>query len=459
MTARLLSISDLENALDEAERAARVAGVVDRERDASTLVVDCGDTLAPSLLGAETDGRAALDLYEALDVDYCAFGNHDFDYGLEALREVVAGADATWLCANLEPPDEDRPLFADAGVRRWTTTTVDGDRLGLFGVTDPRILRTSGWDEAIEIGDPVPAAHEAVAALEARDVDRIVAVSHLGPTDERLREELPLDAVLGGHSHERLAETVAGTAVTKPGERGEAVARVELTDPPTATLLDTADAPVDEDLLDRLRATRRGLGLDDVVTTVAEPVRRDRPNRVPESPIGNAVADAVRRAGDADVALAGSLRSGPPLSGAVTEGDLRATVPMDNELYAGPVDGDDLRALFEDAVVEHEGVPEVTMHVSGARLRWERTTEDCRLVAAEVGEDPLDPDRTYRVASSAYTFWAPRFPTLDHELASPVGHVQDALLEYVREAGLPTETEGRMETVADELGSAALTLT
>lgn len=459
MTVTLLSVSDLENAVDEAERVGAVGGLIARERDDATLVVDCGDTLAPSLLGAETEGRVALALHDALAVDYCAFGNHDFDHGLDALREVVRGASATWLCANLEPIDEDRPLFADEGVRRWTVESVDGERVGLFGVTEPEILRASGWESELEIRDPAPAAREAVEALAAAAVDRIVAVSHLGRTDERLREELALDAVLGGHSHERVAETVAGTATTKPGERGEAVARVELADPPTASLLDTDDAPVALGLRDRLRATRRDLGLDEVVATVAEPIPRDRQNRVPESPLGNLVADAVRRAGDADLGLVGSLRSGPPLSGAVTEGDLRATVPMDNEIYVGPIEGDDLRALFEDAVVEHGGVPEVTVHVSGVRLRWERTGAECRLVDATVGGEPVDPDRTYRVASEAYTFWAPDFPTLDHEPASPVGHVQDALLEFVRTAGLPTETDGRMVAVSDALADDALSLT
>jgi len=459
MTLQILSISDVENALDDPSRAARIAGLVGRERDEATLVVDSGDTLGPSVLGTETEGRAALALYDELDPDYCAFGNHDFDHGLDPLRTVVAEADPTWLCANLAPIDGDGPLFADEGVERWTVERVGDERIGLFGVTETDILAASGWDEEIELGDPVAAAGEAVAALQDRDVDRIVAVSHAGSADGTLRSELPLDAVLGGHTHERLAETVDGTATTKPGERGAVIARVELTDPPTADLVATDDAPAAASLVDRLRSIRSNLDLDDVVATVREPIPRARPDHFPESRIGNFVADAVRASADADVALVGGGRAGPPLSGEVTEADLYATTPMNTEMYAGPVDGETLLSAFEDGVREREGVPELTFHVSGARLRWERTADECRLVEATVDGDPVDPEATYRLASEAYSFFAPAFPSLSPDSATPVGRRWDALRSHVREAGLRTETDGRMVAVSDALADEALSLT
>jgi len=155
--------------------------------------------------------------------------------------------------------------------------------------------------------------------------------------------------------------------------------------------------------------------------------------------------------------VTGTIRPGPPLSGTLSEGEVRAIAPMDNEIYAGPIDGADLRGLFRDGVREVDAVPEVVLHVSGAQLRWERTEAECRLVAATVDGAPIDPERTYRVASEAYTFWAPGFPSISHQDASPVGHVQDALLQHVRDEGLPRETEGRMVAVSDAVDD-ALTL-
>lgn len=457
---QLLALSDVENAVDDPERAARLSGLVDRERTERTLVIGCGDDLGPSLLSNETDGRALLALYEAVDPDYCTFGNHDFDQGPAALRGVVADAPATWLTANLVDGDSGEPIFAGAGVRRWAVETVDGERVGLFGLTDPETLASTAFPDRFEVCDPIPAARDAVDEIRTAEVDRIVAISHLGDPDDDLRAAVDVDAVLGGHTHARRAEVIDGTAMTRPGERGEAVARVRLGSEPTAELLETDAAPIDEALANRLRAERRDLGLDETVATADDPIPRTRSDRFPESTVGNLVADAVRTAADAEVAVVnpGLLRAGPPLSGAVSEGDLRSIAPFENDVYVAPIDGAALRALFAERTRVRHDVPEVTVHVSGATLRWERTADSCRLRGASVDGEPIDPERTYRIASTSYPFYAPSFPQLDPDRATAVCGQGEAVVEYARSAGLPTGPEGRIVAEADALDGSGSSL-
>jgi 2',3'-cyclic-nucleotide 2'-phosphodiesterase (5'-nucleotidase family) len=154
----------------------------------------------------------------------------------------------------------------------------------------------------------------------------------------------------------------------------------------------------------------------------------------------------------------GLLRAGPPLSGAVTEGDLRSITPFQNEVLVAPIDGADLRALFADRTRVRHDVPEVTVHVSGASLRWERGPASCQLRAATVGGDPIGPEETYRIASTSYPFYASSFAQLDPAPATTVCDLGEAVVEYARAEGLSMGRDGRIVAEADALDGAGASL-
>ena len=116
---RLLHYSDTENLYDDAERAARFAGRL-RELDGpDALVVGTGDNTAPGVVSMAASGRHTLDFADAVDAVVDTFGNHDFDYGPDATRELVADGDLTWVSANVRDEDGD-PFGAEEGVVPWT---------------------------------------------------------------------------------------------------------------------------------------------------------------------------------------------------------------------------------------------------------------------------------------------------------------------------------------------------
>jgi len=90
MALRILHYSDVENAYDDPERVGRLAGTIDAHRDDRTVVVGTGDDTAPGVLALRTEGRQALDFFRAVAPDVETFGNHDFDFGTDSLREIVA---------------------------------------------------------------------------------------------------------------------------------------------------------------------------------------------------------------------------------------------------------------------------------------------------------------------------------------------------------------------------------
>jgi 2',3'-cyclic-nucleotide 2'-phosphodiesterase (5'-nucleotidase family) len=452
---RLLHYSDIENAYDTPERIGRLAGTLRERRtaDGEALVCGTGDNLAPGVLALTTRGAQALAFFEAVETDLETFGNHDFDFGPDRARELAARSPQQWVTANVRDGDE---RFAADHTVPWTVREAGGATLGFVGVTSALTASINPKAETLGFTDPVVAAREAIADLRAaHDLDHVVALSHLGRGDERLAAELDLDVVLGGHLHAETVERFDGTVLTRPGVNGAVCFEVF---PATGEVRRhaTADGALDTDLANRLRDRMVEAGLDEVVAHVAEPVERAESDCFHgESRIGNLVADVYhwageRAVGDVDLALqnSGGVRSGPPLAGDVTVGDLVSVIPFEEPAVVVELDGAALRQVLAESGGSEVGFGAPDWwhgHVAGAELVYDHRGHD--LVSVRVGGEPLDDDRTYRLVTAAYLLYtADEFPTLTGlEPVATLDTQYRILVDYAREHGIDPAVEGRIE--------------
>ena len=157
-------------------------------------------------------------------------------------------------------------------------------------------------------------------------------------------------------------------------------------------------------------------------------MRADRP----ESLLSNFVADVLRegslRVGKmADIGLCniGGLRSTMP-KGKVTYGDVLEIAPFENCLCILPLDGRKLTELMEQiAAVGGEGI-------SGARLV---ITGDGRLLRAEGGGKPIDPNGIYVISTLDYLAEGnDKMYALKDNLSKKVTNiaVRDLIMESIR---------------------------
>ncbi|WP_101294868.1 bifunctional metallophosphatase/5'-nucleotidase [Halegenticoccus soli] len=452
---RFLHYSDVENLYDDPDRAGRFAGLVSSLDGDDALVVGTGDNTSPGVLALVARGRQAIDLFDAVGADLETFGNHDFDYGPDATREIVDESPQTWVSANVR--DERGGRFGAAeGVVPWTVREVDGATVGVFGLTDPATDSLNPYAADLTFTDPHAAAEEAVGALRERGVDYVVALSHLGAGDDELAERVDVDAVLGGHVHTERIERVNGTLLTRPGVNGETVIEVALDgDGARAVRRDLDGAPTDEGLAAALRSRMAAAGLDEPVATVETPIERTEATvHGGESRIGNFVADAYRWAAEADVGLqnSGGIRIGPPLSGTVTLADLISVAPFEEQVVVAEVTGAELLDAFRQASAAVVGFGEPHWwhgHVSGARIVW--NDERAELIEATVGGDSVDPDRIYTVATPEYLLHSDHeFPVVEERhRAGECGIQHDVLAAYAREFGIDPAIEGRIRRVSN----------
>ncbi|WP_267639970.1 bifunctional metallophosphatase/5'-nucleotidase [Haloarchaeobius amylolyticus] len=459
MSLRILHYADVERATDEPRRLGRLVGLVESLRDEETLVVGAGDNLAPGVLSLVTEGRQALDFYEAVQPDAETFGNHDFDHGPAATRDVVRDSPMPWVCANVcegeAAADDASPddLFAsEQGTVSWLVAEPGDHRVGIVGVTTPETPEMNPEAEPLAFRDPVEMAADAVAAVRERDVDHVVVLSHMGSGDDDLAEALDVDCILGGHAHTERIETIEGTLVVRPGGTAGGLAEVVFDDRPTAYRYPLRDAPVHEGVVEALEARRREAGLADVVDTVEDPIPVTRTaTKQGESRVGNLVTDAYRWVADADVAVhsTGGLRSGDALAGEVTAADLVGLCPFENDLVRLEVTGEQLRRTVANLGLVQYDPADVPAHyfghVSGLDIVWDDERRQPRSIA--VGGDPVGDDATYTLATSNYYVESSHLfdAFAPEDVTDSLGPQYEAIVEYCRECGIEATLDGRIE--------------
>jgi 2',3'-cyclic-nucleotide 2'-phosphodiesterase (5'-nucleotidase family) len=191
------------------------------------LLVDCGD----SLRGSQTVYRRSEPIIAELNAahyDVSAMGNREFHYVFGAVRARLRKMTHPVVCANLaDVRGRPLPFAADAIVH-----ANDGETVRFFGLLVPQYPSGSPWEKIFgwRFNDPLAVAAE-IARTTPPDVT-LVALSHLGlRADRELAQRVPrLELILGGHSHDTLAqpEVVNGVPIVHAGPYGAFVSRTEL---------------------------------------------------------------------------------------------------------------------------------------------------------------------------------------------------------------------------------------
>ncbi|WP_050872309.1 bifunctional 2',3'-cyclic-nucleotide 2'-phosphodiesterase/3'-nucleotidase [Comamonas testosteroni] len=238
-----------------------------RKEFANTLLVDNGDTIQGTALAdyeAEIKPIACtqqLSMYKAMGAlrfDAGTLGNHEFNYGLPFLNQVlgggldVDGVDASQKCAgngypavlaNVYSSKTRKPLVQPYAVLERTMVAKGSDgkevrlpiKIGVIGFTTPGIMN---WDKRYLEGKvytegAVEAASKYVPELRAKGADVVVALLHGGldgsaysATMENpglyLSKVAGIDAMVMGHQHSVFPDLSAKPAYSQSGVDNQA---------------------------------------------------------------------------------------------------------------------------------------------------------------------------------------------------------------------------------------------
>ncbi len=428
-------------------------------------LVDCGDAVQGGLVGAVSSGEYIVDIMNQVGYDLAVLGNHEFDYGMTQLQNLIKKADATYLCSNITYSGKGENKLSD--VKPYEIMTYGNVDVAFIGVSTPYTITASTpvyfqedgefvYDFGKNEEDFYTRVQKYVDECEQKGAEYVILMTHLGNTDAYspyssdglIAHTDGVDAALDAHAHntipcevkknkngENVLLSSTGTQLSNIGQltissSGNVsvglISDYDETDSATSTFIDSIKASYEERLSAVVATSKVNLtGYDE------NGIRLVR-NR--ETNVGNFCADAYRAVAGADIAFVngGGVRADIK-AGNVTYADMIAVHPFGNTLCMVEATGQEILDALEISMyaVEKEyqqngeayGENGSFQHCSGIRFTVDTSiastvTFDENFMVSSLGENrrvcnvevlgadgnysPIDPNGTYKVASHNY---------------------------------------------------------
>src|SRR6266699_709486 len=281
---------------------AEIAAIIRSARP--DLILDAGDMFTGTFLSDEFKGAPTIQAMNKIGYAAGTVGNHEFDYGQDALRLRLREAKFPVLSANLQTPIRE--------IKKYTVVTANGIRFGLIGLTTEDVKSQSHPKNVggVTVLDTVKTLEQFLPELRPKS-DFVIALVHLEADEEkRIASAFPeIRLIIGGHIHEALSPIwLDKTLVAKTGVAGHNVGRIDLQfENKKLSHMDAKLIPVTR--------VRRDPGItkilepynDKVKVKMAEIVGEAMDDlsylRTAESPLADLVADAFREKGRTQIAI------------------------------------------------------------------------------------------------------------------------------------------------------------
>ena len=418
----------------------------------NVTLVDAGDAIQGGALGTLSDGAFLVDTMNQVGYDIAVPGNHEFDYGVENFLDLAQNrADYTYLCSN----------FVDltAGtlvLPPYRIIDYSGTQVAYVGIATPETFTKSTpvyfQDEAGNYiysfcqgndgADLYANVQASVDMARAQGADYVVAIGHLGTegitpawqAGAVIANTSGIDVLIDGHSHEAYEKVVENkdgedVLLAQTGTKFNAIGKVVI-DPSTgdivSELVEDYDQkePVTDVFLQALDA-----GLEDILGQVVaksdvdltsnDPATGLRRVRSGETNLGDMVADAYRTVMGAQIGFAngGGIRADLP-AGDITYEDIINIHPYGNEMCVVEATGQEILDALELGASHYPQENGGFLHVSGLTYTIDASAPSSvvtsdegdfvkvdgayRVTDVKVGGEPLDPAKTYTVASHNY---------------------------------------------------------
>ena len=385
----IMHTNDIHGHYETTEEQIGIAGVAALknyyvDQGAEVLLVDAGDFSQGTTLVNHDKGLKAAAYLVAADYDAVSFGNHEFDFGQEAVKDIAATLKAgriPVLAANILKAGTNEPYFGDNIVFE-----LDGIKVGMFGLDTAETQTKSAPSSVagmkfVDKEEMFALAQAQVDELKAAGCEYIICIAHLGVDDESIGRRSTdmatavkgIDLVIDGHSHTEMpgGEVVGETMIVSTGSYlanvGTVVVDME-TKEETAALISAADYAANYGVYDE-RLTMMVAADTEEINAIYEGIfaetkvdlngERDPGVRTLETNLGDFAADAylyagrqyVKEAGldmTVDLALAngGGIRASIP-AGEISMNTLYTVFPYGNTVALVTITGEQLLEVLE----------------------------------------------------------------------------------------------------------------
>jgi 5'-nucleotidase/UDP-sugar diphosphatase len=378
-----------------------------------------GDVLSPSLLSGLDKGANMIAVTNVVPFDVAVPGNHEFDFGPGNFFTQMKASAYPWAAVNITQSDGS-PV---PGLRGAFIKEIAGIKLGIVPVALDETKEISSPVD-LKFGDTVTSAEDAAAAIRKQGADIVVGVLHANHSqDLAIMQSHAFDVILSGHDHDMWVTYDGVTAYIETSTEANYLSPIDLNVTvdvkdglrtvkwaPTFRIIDTATVSPDPDTEKVVADLRTKLSgqLDVNVGITSEPLdSRETTVRSQEAAIGDLIADALRGANGADIAITngGGIRGDKqyPAGTTLTRRDVFTELPFGNVTVVAEVTGKAVRDALENGFSQVEKGAGRFPQISGMTVVADlKHPVGSRVVSVMVGAKPIDPNATYKVATNDY---------------------------------------------------------
>ncbi|MGN8896450.1 bifunctional metallophosphatase/5'-nucleotidase [Flavonifractor sp. HCP28S3_F3] len=223
---------------------ARVATYVSQVRaeNPNTILVDAGDTIQGTIMTDDLYSKDTKDHPVPAALNYMGYdawvlGNHEFNFGVDTLKSIIAQADMPVLAANIK--NADGSYFTGAG---YTIVERGGVKVAIIGVDTPNIPRWDGTKQGVSDLTFEPMADAVAACIKeiGDKADVIMVSAHAGLSAEystdgadaaqTILDKCPeVDVLQLGHTHTTYINNDGAIPVGETKNNAGEVVRYDLT--------------------------------------------------------------------------------------------------------------------------------------------------------------------------------------------------------------------------------------
>ena len=390
------------------------------------MLVDAGDHIQGGTIGTITYGRAIIEIMNKMEYEVVTLGNHEFDYGIEQLEEIVKMLNCSYISSNY--------CYKKNKTSIYNATKIiekGGKKIGFIGVATPQTLSKTYLITIVdENGDPVydfltenhsqelyDRVQQHIDELKKQNCDYIIILGHLGMYGDALEENSSagllkniksINTFVDGHSHKVYSmaspdEDGKNVVLVQTGTKLSNIGVLTIHENGTLSHFNLDEVPYDPDLADEtLNDTRskvvrhvdkdmyefikditnsfsdilnKVIGKSDFLLNVYKNATESTEShtqlsRSRENALCNLVTDAMRELGEADVSImnAGTIRSDIN-QGDITYQEVINTMPFSNDVLVKEITGQAILEALEYGVRILPGVTSRFPQVSGITFK------------------------------------------------------------------------------------------
>ena len=427
-----------------------------KEETPYVTLVDAGDAIQGAPVGTLSEGEYLVQIMNKAGYDFAVPGNHEFDYGMEKLLGLSARLDCGYSACNFVNLPSKTQVFAPYRIMEY-----DDIQVAFVGVATPESItkstpayfqdqfgryRFSFCED--ETGEALYSqVQSAVDQARGEGADYVIMVGHLG--DNGITEKWSsrsvianttgIDAAIDGHSHEVCVENVPNengemVVLTQTGTKFANIGKLTITTDGqiqashVSAVTDAEGNPAKDAEMESFingiksqyeESLKVVLGRTDVDLMDKDPETGLRAVRKAETNLGDLCADASRYMMGADIGFmnGGGIRAGIE-AGDITYEDALSVFPYGNMICMAEVSGQKIKDALEMGVKNYPEESGGFIHVSGLTYTVDSSVPssvvldekrnfvslggEYRVRDIYVGEEPLDVNRTYTLASHNY---------------------------------------------------------